>query len=183
MKLFVLCALLGVLAAPAFLQTKKPPAKAPTAKARPAATPAKKADDKAEWDRVTSITDRTERIDALEKFIASFPKTTHLNDAKGLIAAARVEAGNDDLAAGNIDAAISEYKAAVAVVPTPIVQGFWDAGLSKIATNLYFRNRREAALGIAKDLEEKAGANSGQLLSLAGFYLTIEDGAGAKRHL
>ena len=181
MKFFVLCALLGVLACPAFLQTKKPPAKGSAAKPKPAATPAKKPDDKAEWDRVTSIADRTERIDALEKFITSFPKTTHLNDAKGLIAAARVEAGNDDLAAGNVDAAVGEYKAAVAVVPTPVVQGFWDAGLSKIPANLYFRGRREAALGIAKGLEEKAGANSGQLLSLAGFYLTIEDGAGAKR--
>jgi tetratricopeptide (TPR) repeat protein len=164
---------------------KKPPAKTSTAtatkpKPKPAATPVKRPDDKAEWDRVTAIGERTDRIAALEKFIASFPKSTHLTDAKGLIAAARVETGNDDLAIGNIDAAVAEYQAATAIVPTPVVQGFWDAGLVKVPTNLYFRNRREDGLAIAKLLEEKAGANSGQLLSLAQFYLTIEDGASAK---
>src|ERR1700748_1855128 len=100
MKFFVLCALLGVLACPVFLQTKNPAAKTSAAKPKTAATPAKKPDDKAEWDRVTLIADRGERIDALEKFISSFPESSHLTDAKGLIAAARVEAGNDDLAAG-----------------------------------------------------------------------------------
>ncbi|MFL6374123.1 MAG: tetratricopeptide repeat protein [Pyrinomonadaceae bacterium] len=177
MKLFVLCALIGVLASPAYLQTKKTPAKTP----RPSATPKKQASDKPEWDRVTAIADRGERIEALEKFVSSFPKSSHLTGAKGLIAATRVEAGNDDLAANNIDGAITEFKAAVDAVPTPVVQGFWDAGLSKIPANLYFRDRREAALDIAKTLELKATPNSTQLLSLATFYLTIEDGADAKR--
>ena len=194
MKFLVVCALLGVLACPAALQTKKTaatpakksPAKTSSAastkpKPKASATPVKKPDDKAEWDRITSVTDRTDRIAALEKFITSFPKSTHVGDAKGLIAAARIEAGNDDLGTGNVDAAVTEYKASVAIVPTPIVQGFWDQGLSKIPTNLYFRDRREDAFAIAKELEQKAGTNSSQLLSLAQFYLTIEDGAGAVR--
>ena len=181
MKLFLVCAILGALACPVALQTKKPPAKAPAAKPKTAATPAKKPGDSAEWTRVTAILDRSERIAALEKFLTSFPKSSHLNDAKGLIAAARVEAGNDDIAAGNIDAAVSEYAAAVAIVPTPIVQGLWETGLSKIPANLYFRDRREDAYKIAKGLEEKASGSAVQLMSLATFYLTIEDGANAER--
>ncbi|MBV9243000.1 MAG: tetratricopeptide repeat protein, partial [Acidobacteria bacterium] len=181
MKLVVVCALLGVLAIPTFLQTKKSSSRPGTAKPKPAATPAKKPDDNAEWERVIATADRTERIAALEKFISSFPKSGHLTEAKGLVAAARVEAGNDAVAASNVDVAITEYKAAVDIVPVPVVQGFWDQGLSKIPTNLYFRDRREAAVDIAKALEDKAQGNSGQLLSLAVFYLTIEDGATAQR--
>ncbi len=58
---------------------------------------------------------------------------------------------------------------------------FWDAGLSKIPANVYFRDHAPAAIEIAKLLEAKAGDNGAQLLSLTTFYLTIEDGADAKR--
>jgi tetratricopeptide (TPR) repeat protein len=181
MKVFVVCAFLGALCSPVALQTKKPPVKPSPSRPKTAATPAKKADESSEWARVTAITERSERIAALEKFATAFSKSAHLSDAMGLIAAARVEAGNDDLAAGNFDAAVTDYNAAIAIVPTPIVQGFWDAGLSKIPTNLYFRSRREDAYKIAKALEAKAIDSSPQLLSLAGFYLAIEDGANAER--
>ena len=189
MKVFVLCAVLGALFLPTYFQTRPP---AP-AKAKPIATPrknivaakpkapAQKPDEGAEWTRITSLTDRAERIAGLEKFLKSFPKSTHVGEASGLLAAARVESGNDLVNGGNVDAAVAEYRLAITIVPLPVVDGFWDEGLSKIPGNLFFHGQRDAALEIAKLLEAKAGANAKQVLSLATFYLTIEDGSDAKR--
>jgi tetratricopeptide (TPR) repeat protein len=98
-----------------------------------------------------------------------------------LIAAARVEAGNEILNTGDLDGAVTLYRAAAAEVPVPVVQGFWDEGLLKIPAILYFRDRRDAAIEIAGLLETKAGTNSIQLLGLANFFLTIEDGTSARR--
>jgi tetratricopeptide (TPR) repeat protein len=208
MRFFVVGILLAVLTFPALFQTSKPNPKPPVVKPRvtadpkdkavatkpkTAATPQKKpvaakpdaaqqkAREKAQWDNALSIADRVESIAALQKFVAAFPKADHLVEARGLIAAAEVEAGNEKIAAGDIDAAVTLYKAAAQGVPAPVVQGFWDEGLLAIPGNLYFRGRREAALEIVGLLEGKAGTNSAQLLSLANFFLTIEDAATARR--
>ncbi|HTH50865.1 MAG TPA: tetratricopeptide repeat protein [Pyrinomonadaceae bacterium] len=185
MKFSLICVLTAALASPALLQTTKPA----STKTKPTATPVKTVkkpankttDQKAEWERIITIQDRTERIAALEKFVATYPKSDRRNDGAGLLAAARVESGNDQLAAGNIDDAVAEYKRAVDRVPTPIVKGFWNEGLIKIPANLYFRDRREAAIEIARALEEKAGTDVDQLLTIARFYLMTENGAEGKR--
>lgn len=193
MKLVVLCAIVGALFLPAYLQTRPAVPKKTSGTARSSPTPkrntanpqakatVKAADEGSEWDRVTTLTDRSERIAALQKYIKNYPKGTHITEASGLLAAARIESGNELVAAGNVDAAVAEYRSALSVAPTPVVEGFWNEGLIKVPANLFFHGRREAALDAARRLETKAGTNGAQLLSLATFYLTIEDGADAKR--
>src|SRR5205085_1178238 len=56
---------------------------------------------KVQWEKATAITEPTARISALRKFVASFPKSTHVSEAYVLISTAEAALGNDKLAAGD----------------------------------------------------------------------------------
>ncbi len=193
MRFFATILLFGLLVAAALSQSKKPtsPAtktpsaaakpKPASARSKPTATPAKKPSEKAEWDKAVAISNIGKQIVALRKFVEAFPKSTRKAEAFGLITAAEAELGNEKLAAGDGDAAIVFLKAAATDAPKPIPDQLFTDTLSKIPANLYFRGLRDAALEISKILEAKAEANLGQLLSIAGFYLSVENGSEARR--
>lgn len=167
-------------------QTTKPkPIATPTkklsnVKAKPAATP-KKPDENTVWEKAIVADPRDARIAALKKFIETFPKSTRKNEALTMIAFFHTDAGNEKLAGRDIDGAVAEFKKAATDAPKPIADQLWTEALSKIAANLYFRGAQENAIEIEKILETKAETNVKQLLDIANFYLTIENGGEAKR--
>lgn len=192
-----LCSLLAVTASP---QSQKPkptnekskPAntktksaaqktKPETAKSKPAATLLKKPSEQAEWDKAIAITDPAKRIAALRKFLEVFPRSTRKPKAFESISVTEAELGNEKLAAGDTQAGADLFKAAANDAPKPIPEKLFTETLSKFPANLYFRGLRDEALEITKTLENKAGTNAGQLLSIAGFYISIENGSEAKR--
>lgn len=89
--------------------------------------------------------------------------------------------GNEKLAAGETEAALKLILAAVKDAPTPIPNQLFTETLGKIPGNLYFRNLRDEAIEIANILESKAATNFAQLLNIAGFHLSIENGSEARR--
>lgn len=192
-----LCSLLAVTASP---QSQKPkptnekskPAntktksaakktKPETAKSKPAATQLKKPSEQAEWDKANAITDPAKRIDALRKFLDVFPRSTRKAIAFESISVTEAALGNEKLAAGDTQAAAEFFKMAAKDAPKPIPEKLFTETLSKFPANLYFRGLRDEALEITRTLESKAEANAGQLLSIAAFYISIENGAEAKR--
>ena len=64
---------------------------------------------------------------------------------------------------------------------SPIPDRLFDEVVSKFPANLFYRGHRVAAIEVAGQIEKKAGGNTKQLLSLAGFHLGIENGGEAKR--
>lgn len=163
-------------------KTAATPAKKPIAtKPKPSATPMKKPDEKAVWEKAVVTDPRDARIGALQKFIETFPKSTRKNEALTMIAFLHTDAGNEKLGASDIDGAAVEFKKAATVAPKPISDLLWGEALSKIAANLYFRGAREKAIEIEKILESKADAHLKQLLDIANFYMMIENGGEAKR--
>ena len=141
----------------------------------------KKPDEKTAWEKATAVEDTAARVAALQKFNEAFPKSSKRNDALVLIATARVALGNEKLTAGDIDAAAVLFKAAAADAPKPIPDKLWTDMISTLPTSLFFRGARTQAFEIAKILEEKADANAAQLLGIAAFYMSVEDGTEMKR--
>ena len=81
-----------------------------TAKQNSSATPPKKPDEKATWEKAVITDPRDARIAALQKFNETFPKSTRKREALTLIAFLRTDTGNEKLAASDTDgaAAVSE---------------------------------------------------------------------------
>lgn len=158
------------------------PSKKPTAaKPKPVPKPAVKPDEKAEWTKAVNTDGRDARIAALQKFNETFPKSTKKNEALTMIVFLRTDAGNEKLAANDVDGAATVFKSAGTDAPKPIPDQLWADALSKIAANLYFRGARDNAIEIEKILESKADVNVKQLLEIANFYMMIENGGEARR--
>ena len=152
-----------------------------TPKPKPAATPQKKPSERAEWDKAIAITDTAKRVAALKTFVTAFPKTTRKATAFEAISLAEAELGNEKLAAGDMQAATDFFKAATQDAPKPVPEKLFTKTLSKFPANLYFRGLRDEALEIARTLEAKAETNVSQLLEIATFYISIENGTEARR--
>ncbi len=161
----------------------KPKTTAANSKPKPKkpVTPPKKLDEKAEWEKASNVPDTAGRVAALQKFNETFPKSDKRTDALELISATRGQMGNEKMVAGDITGAVALFKLAATETPKPISDPLFTESLSKFPANLFFRGERDAAFEIAKTLEEKADANVGQLLNIASFYMSVENGTEAKR--
>lgn len=177
MKFFATILLFGLLVITASAQTVKPK----TTAVRPTSTPVKKLNEQAEWDKVSSITDKVGRVAALKQFIAAFPKSDRLGEATQSIVTTQTELGNERIAAADVAAAAEFFTAAAKDAPKPVPDQLFTDTLAKFPANLYFRGARAQAIEIAKVLEDKADTKVGQLLSIATFYISIESGGEAKR--
>lgn len=159
--------------------SKKDKPKAPTTKT--VRTPPKKSDETSEWEKAVATVDVTQRIAELRKFVETFPNSKKKTDAAGMIVTMAAELGNQKLLAGDLSGAAEMFKTAARNAPKPIPDTVFADTLSKFAANLYFRGMRDEAFEIAKTLEEKAASNVSQLLNIAGFYMSVENGLEAKR--
>ncbi len=165
------------------LSQSQKPGSAPqkSTSARPASTPAKKLNEQVAWDNAIAVADAVKRIAALRKFVEMFPRSTNSAKAHILISVGEADLGNERLAAGDMQAAAYHLKAAVKDAPKPVPVKLFTETLFKFPANLYFRGLRIEALEITTALEDKAATNSGQLLNIAAFYISIENGSEARR--
>ncbi len=168
---------------PADQPSQKPstPTSNPTVKKQQATAAAKKPSEKDEWEKASGKAELSDRVAALRKFITAFPKSSRLADAQLLIATTETALGHEKLTAGDAPAAAALYWAAVTDAPAPLPEKLFDETFAKIPANLYFRGARTEAIETAKLMEQKAGTSAAQLLSIAEFYLSIENGSEAKR--
>ena len=184
MKSLTIIFVLGLLSVVGFSQKPKPkptPAKPAATKPKPSATPQKKPDEKTEWEKSSTVEDAAGRVTALQKFNTTFPKSARKIEALALISLTRGQMGNDKLAEKDIDSAVTLFKLAATEAPKPVSDQIFTEILSKIPPNLYFRGARDEAIEIAKVIEGRVDTNAGQLLNIAAFYMSIENGTEAKR--
>lgn len=185
----------------AFAQKPKPAAKQSAAKPKPTATkpkpaaakpnpakpkpkPTPKRDpalEKEAFDKAAAIADPTEKIAALQKFVKAYPLAEEKNHALELIVSSRAVLGDQKLQGHETEAGIALFKLAINEAPVPVPDKLFQGILSNLPTNLFWQGQREAAVDIAKLIEEKIGGNAKQLLSLAAFYIGTENAAEAKR--
>ncbi|MDQ3635347.1 MAG: hypothetical protein M3405_12695 [Acidobacteriota bacterium] len=139
-----------------------------------------KKDEKAELEKAIALTNATERIAALQKFIIDYPESEEKFRALELIVSARAEIAAEQLRLSQTEKGIELFKLAVREAPTPVSDKLFESIILQIPTNVYLRGERIAAFDIAKLIEEKIGDNPKQILGLATFYLGIEYSTAAR---
>ncbi len=122
-----------------------------------------------------------ERIRLLQKFIEDYPKSKQIVRAQELISSSRAELADEKLRLSEVEAGIELFKLAVIEAPVPVSDKLFSGLLIKFPANLYFRGQREAAIEVAKLIEQKTPVNPNHLLGLATFYLTVENASEARR--
>lgn len=198
MKKVVIIPLLFAFVLAAFAQKPKPatakpkPAAAkatpPKSKPKPKPTPPKPkptprdpALEKAEFEKAAALPDPAEKITALQKFVTTFPEAGEKSHALELIVSSRAVLGDQKLQAHDVEAGIALFKLAVKEAPAPVPDKLFQGILSNLPANLFWQGQREAAVEIARLIEEKSEGNTKQLLSLAAFYIGTENGTEAQR--
>ncbi len=134
-----------------------------------------------EFEKAKAITDKYEKIAALQNFIKNFPASTEIVRAQGLIVSARAQLGDEKLRAGETQAGIDLFKLAVAEAPTPVPDDLFTKVMLGFPINLDSVGQRGAAFDMVKMIEEKIGANATQILDLSKFYINVKYGTEAIR--
>jgi tetratricopeptide (TPR) repeat protein len=162
----------------------KKPAPAKTSLAKPAPTPAKPKDpgaEKADFDTAAAVSDPTQKIKALQKFISDYPKSANKTRALELILIARAVLADEKLQAGDPEGGVTLFKLAVKEGPEPMPDDLFERVIANFPANIFWQGQREGAIEIAQMIEAKAGTNTKQILAMASFYLGIEYAAEARR--
>ncbi|MEQ1606067.1 MAG: tetratricopeptide repeat protein [Pyrinomonadaceae bacterium] len=141
----------------------------------------KEADEEAAFEQASTVVDGGDRIAALKRFIKKYPTAKRIPDASALIVTVQTQLGNDKLAAVDVAGAVEYYKAAIADAPKPVPDQLFADTLAKIPANLYFRGARTEGFELAKAIEAKSASIVVQLLSVANFYMSVENGSEARR--
>ena len=134
-----------------------------------------------EFEKAKAITDKNEKIAALQTFIKNFPASTEIVRAQGLIVSARAQLGDEKLRAGETQAGIDLFKLAVTEAPMPVPDDLFTKVILGFPINLDSVGQRGAAFDIVKMIEEKIGANAAQILDLSKFYINVKYGTEAIR--
>jgi tetratricopeptide (TPR) repeat protein len=197
--------LLLALAASAFAQTSRPPAKRSKSNQRakqvsssprpvkkpavdsgkaapePTATPFDPEADRKRFDEAVAAATTAEKARLLRAFLDQYPDSELREEAFTYLITARAIVGNALVQAGDLAAGIASFKLAVEEAPLPVPERLFNDIISKIPGNLFYGNQRLAAMELARFIEKKVAANPKQLLVVAAFYLGIENGDEAKR--
>lgn len=190
---FVLC----ILILPAYMQSgkaksasstkpsatpkKSGPVKSPSPKTKAKPTPKKAPNENEAFEKASSVTEPTERIKSLKKFLRDFPKTEKKQAVLQMLVVTQTTEGVTLLESGKSPEAARSFAAAANDAPTPIPDTLFNDNLLKSLPTLFWGGERIAAFEIAKILESKCDSNVGQLLSIANFYLSVENGSQARR--
>ena len=171
---FALVLLLVVLAPCASAQKK---GQKPAATAKPKATPAAVKDDdalKAELEEIVKLAP-AERVTRLEEFVKSNKLSEALAPtAHGLLTSARAALGDERLRAGDRAAGVELFKKAVEGAPEPMPNKLFVEVVAQLPGNLYVLGERDAAVELARAVEERAKGSAPRMLVLATFYLGVE---------
>jgi tetratricopeptide (TPR) repeat protein len=175
-------------------QTKKTGAEKAKTKATVAEKPAASEDAlKAELEEIMKLP-TGERAARLEEFIKKYSdsqtgasssqagaSSPSLVRARELLAVAHAALGDEKLRSGDRVGGIELFRAVVAEAPAEMSDKFFAGVVSQLPANLYVLGEREAAMELARAVEERAKENAGRLLMVASFYLGVEQPESAAR--
>jgi len=134
------------------LIAQKPSAGKKRAASRPAATSPtpKPLSEKEQFDAASARELASERVSALQKFIADFPESEHRSAAQELIASSRALMAEEKLLAGDAAGAAEIYKLIVEEAPRPYSKELFRETIAPIAPTLFWRGARPAAFELAR---------------------------------
>ena len=104
-----------------------------------------------------------------------------MNRAPALLISSRAALGDEKLRTGDKDAGIGKFMLAISEAEPGISDKLFTGVLAQIPFNLYLRGERVQAFKAAQLIENKFASDAKRLLSVSGFYLSIERGDEAAR--
>ena len=122
-----------------------------------------------------------DRIVKLKEFLAAYPNSKSKPRAIELLISSYAGLGDQRLKNGDSVGGIEQLMLAIDEAPANISDQLFSGVVAQIPLNLFLRGQRNAAIEAAQKIETKFGADPKRLLTLAGFYLGIEDGNEAAR--
>ena len=134
-----------------------------------------------EFEKATAQTDKAEKINSLQKFVADFPNFRENLRALELLASTRAAFADEKLQNGETADGIAIFKLAVADAPQPVSDKLYTEVLMQIPNSLFLRGQSAAAIEVARLVEDKAEGNAEQTLALAGFYIGLENASESRR--
>ena len=159
-----------------------PPAASRPRIAIPSNTPSTTDDeDESEEVELTLTLPLAERIVKLKEFLEDLPNSKSRPRAIELLISSYAGLGDQRLKNGDNVGGIEQLMLAISEAPTNISDNLFSGVVSQIPLNLFFRGQQNAAIEAAQKIETRFGADPKRLLTLAGFYLGIEDGNEAAR--
>jgi tetratricopeptide (TPR) repeat protein len=122
-----------------------------------------------------------ERIEKLKAFIEAHPRSVLKTFAEELLVSAYASLGDEKLRAGDAVGGVEQFGEAINRSPEKISDAFFVKVISQLPINLYMRGQRTASLDATRLIEAKVKDDPRRLLTLAGFYLSIEEADEAAR--
>lgn len=147
---------------------------------KPANTPSNPEDEKEEVE-LTLTLPLEKRLEALKAFIAAHPNSVALPRANELIVVAHALLGEQKLQSGDTAAGLQQFRLAISDASADTSDRLFSEVIARIPLNLFFRGQRDAAFEMAHQAEGLAKPKAKRLLSLAEFYLAVENADEAGR--
>jgi tetratricopeptide (TPR) repeat protein/uncharacterized membrane protein YgcG len=122
-----------------------------------------------------------DRIVKLKGFMGAFPNSKSKPRAVELLISSYAGLGDQRLKSGDSGGGLEQLMLAINEAPGNISDQLFSGVVAQIPVNLFIRGQRNAGVEAAQKIEAKFGADPKRLLTLAGFYLGIEDGSEATR--
>src|SRR5919205_107832 len=94
--------------------------------------------------------------------------------AREFLTSARAALGDEKLRAGDRAAGVELFRAAVKEAPAEMSDKLFAEVIAQLPANLYVLGERDAGLALAREVEARAEGNATRLLSVASFFLGIE---------
>jgi uncharacterized membrane protein YgcG/tetratricopeptide (TPR) repeat protein len=146
-----------------------------------ATTPAQTEDDE-ETVSLTLVLPVAERVVKLKEFLDTHPESKERTRAIEYLVSAHAAVGDQKLKNGDSAGGIEHLMRAIDEAdPENTPDNLFSGVILQIPNNLYLRGERAAAFKAAQSVEAKFGSDPKRLLSIAGFYLSMERGDEAIR--
>lgn len=156
------------------------PKKTAAVKVSPTPTPTPLTE-KEQFEKASSPELAAERVAGLEKFLEAFPESENRPAAVDLLTSSRALIAEEKLISGDPAGAVAVFKQVVEQAPQPIPNELYNEAIAKIPSMLFRHNQRSSAFELANLIESKVEENAAQLLEIANFYISIENGGDAMR--
>ena len=115
-----------------------------------------------------------ERAVKLKEFLETHPESKARPRAIELLISTHAALGDQKLKNGDSVGGIEQLLHAIDEADVNISEKLFSGVIAQIPMNLYMRGEREAAFKAAQNVEAKFGTDPKRLVSVAGFYLSIE---------
>jgi len=154
------------------------PKKTTAVKPKPTPTPLS---EKEQYEKASAHELAVDRVVALEAFLKAFPQSENRAAAVDLLASSRILIADEKILSGDTVGAVVLFKLVVEDAPQPIPSELFNESIARIPSTLFSRGQRSAAIELASLIESKVENSSAQLLEIANFHLSTENGAEAMR--